>query len=136
MAMNCGFGALSDAVYDESDISEAANSRSRIMRKNVSSTGSVRYVSSMPSARTVPSASARVRSYSQQAKLRGSFFTGPVYSAPSRRTHAFHPALRHARPGLHGARTVSRTGDQDRRAVCGRWATRHDDPRGDTEARR
>src|SRR6267142_2665391 len=76
IAMNGGFGALSDALYDESDISEASNSRERIMRKNVSSTGSVRYVSSMPSGRTVPSASARVRSYSQQAKERRSFFTG------------------------------------------------------------
>src|SRR3954468_19523381 len=62
MAMNGGLGELSDAVYDESDISDASNSRLRIMRKNVSSTGNVRYVRSMPSGRTVPSASARVRS--------------------------------------------------------------------------
>ena len=74
--MNGGFGEWSDALYEESDISDASNSRPRIMRKNVSSTGSVRYVSSMPSGRTVPSASARVRSYSQQAKERRSFFTG------------------------------------------------------------
>src|SRR5690242_5241235 len=78
MAMNGGLGEWSDAVYEESDISEASNSRPRIMRKNVSSTGSVRYVSSMPSARTVPSASARVRSYSQQANERRSFFIGAV----------------------------------------------------------
>ena len=42
MAMNGGFSALSEAVYDESDISEASNSRLRIMRKKVSSTGSER----------------------------------------------------------------------------------------------
>src|SRR3954467_2475706 len=42
MAMNGGSAELSEAVYDESDISEASNSRLRIMRKKVSSTGSER----------------------------------------------------------------------------------------------
>src|SRR6267378_872085 len=133
IAMNGGAGALSDALYEESDISEASNSRSRIMRKNVSSTGSVRYVSSMPSARTVPSASARVRSYSQQAKLRRSLFTGPVYSAPSRRRHAFHPAVGTACRRVRGARAVSVSRHQGRRPVCRGRAARHDDARGDAQ---
>src|ERR671929_2100297 len=36
----------------------------------------------MPSGRTLPSASARVRSYSQQAKVKRSLFIGPVYWRP------------------------------------------------------
>jgi hypothetical protein len=52
----------SDIAYEESDISAQSNSRCRSMRKNVSSTGCARYTRSMPSGRTVPSASARVRS--------------------------------------------------------------------------
>src|SRR5260221_7703227 len=56
MAMNGGFSVCSEALYEESDISEASNSRLRIMRKKVSSTGSGREVRSKPSGRTVPSA--------------------------------------------------------------------------------
>jgi hypothetical protein len=62
MATN-GLGVRNiDTVYDDSDSSATSNSRLRSMRKNVSSTGRSRYVSSMPSGCTEPSCRARVRS--------------------------------------------------------------------------
>src|SRR5262249_31057365 len=75
IATNGGSGAKHDTTYDESDISATSNSRWRNIRKNVSSTGRSRHVRSMPSARTRPSASARVRSYCQQASVSARFGT-------------------------------------------------------------
>jgi len=49
-------------TYEDSDISAASNSRCLSIRKNVSSTGRLRYVRSTPSGRTSPLASAAVRS--------------------------------------------------------------------------
>ena len=48
--------------YDDSDISATSNSRWRSIRKNVSSTGIARKLTSMPSGRTRPSAIACTRS--------------------------------------------------------------------------
>jgi hypothetical protein len=62
IATNGGSSAKSDTTYEDSDISAISNSRWRSMRKNVSSTGRSRQVRSMPSGRTRPSKSARVRS--------------------------------------------------------------------------
>src|SRR5579875_517972 len=66
-----------DIVYEERDISAASNSRCSIIRKNVSSTRSVRYVRSAPPTPTRPSANAAVRSESQQASVTGIFGTSP-----------------------------------------------------------
>src|SRR5258708_39497127 len=68
MAMKGGVSVCSDALYEESDISEASNSRLGIMRKKVSSTGSGREGRAMPSGGTLPSAGARLRAWCQQAK--------------------------------------------------------------------
>jgi len=48
--------------YEDSDISAASNSRCRVIRKNVSSTGSASQVRSIPSGWMFPQASAQVRS--------------------------------------------------------------------------
>jgi hypothetical protein len=62
IAMNGLSGLKSETEYDESDISATSNSWWRSIRKNVSSTGMLRYVRSMPSGWMRPSKSPRVRS--------------------------------------------------------------------------
>src|SRR5258706_15795896 len=59
MAMNGGVSAGSDALYEESGISEGSKSRVRIMRKKGSSPGSEREGRAIPSGGTGPAAGAR-----------------------------------------------------------------------------